>query len=96
MSSETSTKRLSQVNPFRAFTSENVEWTSFTGYKLAAINESARLLREDGQLTIETGSGVRPHLDAIKQRMRETGFHFIRVTVLRSGKIRISARRRTS
>jgi hypothetical protein len=83
----------------RAFTRvyfENVEWASFTGHNLSAVNESARLLTDGGQLIIETGSGVRPHLDAIKHRMRETGFQFIRVTELKYGKIRVSGRRRVS
>lgn len=75
---------------------ENVEWASFTEEKLGAINESARLLIDGGQLIIETGSGVQPHVDAIKQRMRETGFHFLRGTVLKYGRIRISGRRRGS
>lgn len=75
---------------------ENVEWMSFTGDNLGAINESARLLIEGGQLILETGSGVLPHLDAIKQRMREMGFHFIRVTELKYGRIRVSGRRRVS
>lgn len=75
---------------------ENVEWTSFTGDNLGAINESARLLIDGGQLIVETGSGVRPHLNAIRQRMREMGFQFIRVTELKYGKIRVSGRRRVS
>ena len=75
---------------------ENVEWASFTGANLGAINESARILKTGGQLVIETGGGVRPHLDTITQRMREVGFHFIRVTELRNGIIRLSARRRES
>jgi hypothetical protein len=75
---------------------ENVEWTSFTGDNLGAINESVRLLIDGGQLIVETGSGVRPHLNAIKQRMREVGFQFIRVTELKYGKIRVSGRRRVS
>ena len=75
---------------------ENVEWASFTGDKLGAINESARLLIDGGQLIVETGLGVRPHLDAIKQRMRETSFRFIRMTELKYGKIRVSGRRRVS
>jgi hypothetical protein len=45
---------------------ENVEWASFTGDNLGAINESARLLIDGGQLIVETGSGVRPQLDSIK------------------------------
>ena len=75
---------------------ENVEWASFTGVNLGAINESARLLIDGGQLIVETGSGVRPHLDAIKQRMQETGFQFIRMTELDYGKIRVSGRWRDS
>ena len=75
---------------------ENVEWTSFTGDNLGALIESARLLILGGQLIVETGSGVRPHLDAIKQRMRETGFQFIRVTEVKYGRIRVSGRRRVS
>lgn len=75
---------------------ENVAWASFTGDNLGAINESARLLLDGGQLIVETGSGVRPHLEAIKQRMRETGFYFIRVTELKKGKVRVSGRRRVS
>jgi hypothetical protein len=75
---------------------ENVEWTSFSGDNLGAINESARLLIDGGQLIVETGSGVRPHLNAIKERMREMGFQFIRVTELKYGKIRVSGRRRVS
>ena len=75
---------------------ENVEWTSFTGNNLGAINESSRLLIDGGRLIVETGSGVRPHLNAIERRMRETGFHFIRVTELKHGRIRVSGRRRVS
>jgi hypothetical protein len=75
---------------------ENVEWASFTGDNLGTINESARLLIDGGQLIVETGSGVRLHLDAIEQRMRETGFDFIRVTELKHGRIRISGRRRVT
>jgi hypothetical protein len=75
---------------------ENVEWASFTEDNLGAINESARLLIIGGQLIVETGSGVRPHLNAIKLRMRETGFQFIRVTEVKHGKIRVSGRRRVS
>ena len=75
---------------------ENVGWMSFSGGNLGAINESARLLMDGGQLIIETGSGVRPHLNEIEQRMRETGFHFIRVTELKYGRIRVSGRRRVS
>jgi SAM-dependent methyltransferase len=73
---------------------ENVEWASFTGDNLGAINESARLLRDGGQLIVATGSGVRPHLDAIKHRMRESGFQFVRITELKYGRIRVSGRRR--
>lgn len=75
---------------------ENVEWTSFTGHKLGAIDESARLLKEGGQVIVETGSGVRPHLVTIKRRMHEVGFSFVRGTVLKYGRIRISGRRRVS
>jgi hypothetical protein len=75
---------------------ENVEWASFTGSNLSAIGESVRLLEDGGRLVIETGSGVQAHLDAIKNRMREAGLHFIRVTVMKYGRIRVSARRRVS
>lgn len=75
---------------------EHVEWTSFIGHQLGAIDESARLLRKGGQLIVETGSGVRPHLETLKHRMREVGFSFIRGTVLKYGRIRISGRRRVS
>jgi hypothetical protein len=75
---------------------ENVEWTSFTGVNLDAIDESARLLQDRGRLMIETGSGVRLHLDTIKARMRERKFQFIRVTELKYGRIRISGRWRVS
>lgn len=81
---------------FRRVYFENVEWASFTGDNLGAINESARLLLGGGQLIIETGSGARPHLDAIEQRMQETGFQFIRATELNYGNIRVSGRRRVS
>jgi SAM-dependent methyltransferase len=73
---------------------ENVEWASFTGVNLGAIDESARILTSGGRLVIETGSGVRPHVEALKQRMREMRFHFIRVTELKYGRIRVSGRRR--
>lgn len=75
---------------------ENVEWASVTGDNLGAINESVCLLIDGGQLIVETGSGVRPHLDAIKKRMREVGFQFIRITELKHGRIRVSGRRRVS
>jgi hypothetical protein len=75
---------------------ERVEWVSFTGRNLGAINESARLLMDGGQLLIETGSGVRAQLPAITQRMREVGFRFVRVSVRKNGSIRISGRWRDS
>jgi hypothetical protein len=75
---------------------ENVEWASFTGNNLGALHESARVLREQGRLVIETGSGVRPHLVAIKNQMREAGFYFVRVSELKYGRIRVSGRRRVS
>lgn len=75
---------------------ERVEWTSFTGKNLGAINESARLLLDGGQLIIETGSGVRPQLPSLTQRRHETGFRFVRVSILKYGSIRISGRRRDS
>jgi hypothetical protein len=68
---------------------EHVEWTSFTGSKLTALDESARMLQSSGQLVIETGSGVRPHLRAVRGRMRELGFKYLRITEQKGGRIRI-------
>ena len=75
---------------------EKVEWASFTGRNLGAIDESARLLRDGGRLIIETGSGVRPQLPSITQRMSETGFRYVRVSGMKYGGIRITGRRRDS
>ena len=67
---------------------ENVEWSSFTERQPWCYRGIALVVLVDraAQLTIETGSGVRLHLDAIEQRMRETGFRYVRVTELKHGK----------
>jgi SAM-dependent methyltransferase len=70
---------------------ENVTYEAFTGKKLGALNESARVLQPGGRLVIETGSGVKPHREAIRQRMTELGFKNVRVTEKQGG-YRISGR----
>jgi hypothetical protein len=71
---------------------ENVEWPSFAGVDRKAIDESARMLNPGGQLVIETGSGVIPYLNTIRERMHTLGFKYIRITQQKNGRIRISGR----
>jgi hypothetical protein len=77
---------------FREVYFEHVPWGAFTGGNLMAIDESARVLRPNGRLVIETGGGVKPALAALRGRMAALGFRGVRVTLRRDGSVRISGR----
>lgn len=63
---------------FREVYFEKVPFKAFTGPKVGAIKEAARILQPGGRCVIETGS-VAP-AEQIKAAMREAGFKYIRVT----------------